>query len=68
VSLSASPSGGSTFVGWSGDCDSAGQVTMDANRHCTATFDVVSACTPGLSLDVSPASLGLADGWPSPNP
>jgi hypothetical protein len=68
VSLSATPSGGSTFGGWTGDCNSAGQVTMNGNRQCTVVFNGVSACTPGLVVNVSPAGMALADGWPSPNP
>lgn len=39
VTLTASPAGGSTFSGWSGGADcSSGQVTMDSDTNCTATF------------------------------
>jgi hypothetical protein len=38
VRLTATPDAGSTFVGWSGDCTSSGQVTLDADKTCAATF------------------------------
>jgi photosystem II stability/assembly factor-like uncharacterized protein len=38
VNLTATADTGSTFTGWSGDCNSSGQVTMDSNKSCTATF------------------------------
>ncbi len=38
VTATASASTGSTFTGWSGDCNSSGQVTMTSNKTCTATF------------------------------
>ena len=42
VTLSAVPDSGSTFAGWSGDADCFdGQVTMDVDVGCTATFDTV---------------------------
>jgi len=57
VALGASPTGGSTFAGWSGACSGTGacQVTMNAARSVTATFNagIPSARTAGL---YSPAS------------
>jgi len=38
VTLTAHPGVKSYFVGWGRDCDANGQVTMDADRTCTATF------------------------------
>ena len=38
VALTATPDAGSTFSGWTGDCDSSGHVTVNADKSCTATF------------------------------
>ena len=45
VTLTASPSSGSTFTGWSGACSGTGScmVTMTAARNVTATFALVPA-------------------------
>jgi len=56
VVLTATPSSGSTFAGWSGGgCSGTGTclVTMDASKTITATFN---ASAVGLSCSVSPAS------------
>jgi Divergent InlB B-repeat domain len=42
VALTAAPTGGSSFAGWSGDCAGSAAtctVTMDAARNVTATFN-----------------------------
>jgi serine protease AprX len=43
VTLTATPSSGSTFTGWSGDCTGTGTctVTMDGDHSVTANFQVV---------------------------
>ncbi len=42
VTLTPTPNSGSTFAGWSGDPDcSDGSVTMNADKICTATFNLV---------------------------
>jgi hypothetical protein len=42
VTLTAFPATGSTFVGWSGDCAADGTVTLDADKTCTATFNLIT--------------------------
>ncbi len=49
VTLTAAPTHGSTFAGWSGDCSGAATtapVTMSAAKTCTATFDPAVTPTP----------------------
>jgi hypothetical protein len=43
VTLTATAAGGSTFIGWSGDCAgvSTCDVTMDGTKSATATFDLI---------------------------
>lgn len=51
VSLSHSAASGSFFNGWSGDCNSSGQVTMNGNKSCRAEFTLVSSCfLPGTGV------------------
>ena len=58
VTLTETPSGGSSFGGWSGDCSGTGpcQLTMDADKQATATFNSSSS-----SLSI-PVGTGLDDG------
>jgi hypothetical protein len=68
VTLTAAAAEGSTFAGWAGGgCGGTGacQVTMDASRHVTATFDLVanqpgydSTPAPGSSINVGTARVG----------
>ncbi len=58
VTLTATPDTGFTFVGWAGEgCSGTGvcQVTMDATRQVTATFNI-AAGYPGYGSDPAPAS------------
>ncbi len=51
VSLTATPSSGSTFSGWSGDPDcSDGSILMDGHATCTATFSGSSNQTRTLRI------------------
>ena len=42
VTLLAAPAANSVFTGWSGDADCADTITMNANKGCTANFDLRS--------------------------
>ncbi len=58
VNLTAVPSGDSTFSGWSGhtDCND-GQVIMDADKTCTATFEC-----PECSYELTVTQNGTGNG------
>ena len=58
VSLSDMAGAGSTFVSWGGDCDGTGDVTMNANKTCTATFDLI----PQFTLTVTQPFSGDGSG------
>jgi hypothetical protein len=51
VTATASPNTGSSFAGWSGDCNGSGQVTITSTKTCTATFTTVTT-----SITVSPTT------------
>lgn len=67
VTVSATPANGSTLAGWSGtdaaEC-TTGQVTMDGNKSCTATFDASASpadlVVSALSANPSPVAVGQA--------
>jgi PKD repeat protein len=63
VTLTAAPSGGSTFAGWSGDCSGAGacQVTMDGDRAVTATFNPPPTLFP-LNVTIGGTGTGTVSG------
>ncbi len=58
VTLAAYPGVKSYFVGWGGDCDANGQVTMDADKTCTVTFGY-----PVGGIVVPVDKLGLVAPW-----
>ncbi|MGE5282145.1 MAG: InlB B-repeat-containing protein [Chloroflexota bacterium] len=59
VTLTATPSSGSTFSGWSGSCAGTGScaVTMSAARSVTATFEKEATPTPGIAKVASKAKV-----------
>jgi hypothetical protein len=59
VTLTATPSGGSTFAGWTGGCTGTGTcvVTLNANTTLTATFNTVPP-TVTFSLTMSGTGTG----------
>ena len=59
VTLTASPTGGSTFVGWTGACTGTGTctVTMDASKSVNAQFDAPKTAT----LTVTKSGTGTGD-------
>ncbi|QQO57050.1 MAG: IPTL-CTERM sorting domain-containing protein [Thiohalocapsa sp. PB-PSB1] len=50
VALTATPDTGYQFDGWTGDCDINGNVTMDADRTCGATFSILPPITYQLTV------------------
>lgn len=54
VTLTATPAGGSTFAGWSGNCSGTGtcQVTMSAARSVTATFNTTGGVLREVRCDI----------------
>jgi PKD repeat protein len=66
VSLTATPTGGSTFGGWSGGgCSGVGPctVTMNAAQTVTALFNP-SGCTATLNVTLSGTGLGSVSSFP----
>jgi hypothetical protein len=60
VTLTPSADSGSIFIVWGGDCNAAGQVTMNADKTCTATFQA------GKTLDVRKKGTGSGTVTSSP--
>jgi len=64
VPLTAAANTGYTFTGWSGDADcSDGVLTMDANKTCTATFNLLTTltvCPSGCPFTTIQAAINAA--------
>jgi hypothetical protein len=63
VTLAASPSAGSSFAGWGGDCSGTGgcQLTMDADKQASASFALLPPPPTG-PYTLRP-NVSLASGW-----
>jgi hypothetical protein len=62
VTLTAHPGVKSYFIEWGGDCDVNGQVTLDADKTCTATFGypVGGIAAPVNKVELAAPWMGLA--------
>jgi uncharacterized repeat protein (TIGR02543 family) len=65
VTATATPSTGSTFTSWSGDCSASGEVTINSTKTCIATFTLNTYTVTGSSGaggTISPASRSVSHG------
>jgi hypothetical protein len=63
VTLTPTPDGTSTFIGWTGDSDcSDGTVTMDATKNCLATFNTLPPSTFNLTISKAGTGTGTVSG------
>jgi hypothetical protein len=68
VTLTATPSAGSTFAGWSGACSGTSltcMVTMNAVKNVTATFDPASPPSFTLTVSITGAAHGAVSSSPA---
>ncbi len=65
VTLTGTPDAGSSFAGWSGDCDVNGMVTMNAAKSCTATFDTIPVQQFTLNVNAIGTGSGTITSSPS---
>ncbi len=63
VTLTATPTTGATFAGWSGDADcNDGVVTMTAAKTCMATFNLISLSRYTLIVNKAGTGSGVVSG------
>ena len=67
VTLTPTPTAGSTFAGWSGACSGAGSctVTMNSNLSVTAAFNLTATVNPTLNITTTGTGSGTVSASPT---
>jgi uncharacterized repeat protein (TIGR02543 family) len=65
TTLIATPDAGSELSGFGGDCDSAGSVRMDADKHCIVTFTQIPVTITTFPLSMTKVGNGTISSQPA---